>query len=234
MTLTVLRTPGQICCRISLNRDLSGVFFSWLDWGLGFGEGFPGGSGGKESACKEGALGLVPGLERSPGEGNDIPLQYSGLENPQGQMSLAGYSPWGLKESDTLRDQHLGIWRRKIRGHKMSFHHIISKVHTINLTNHYWYLLWSHGWGNVLIILRCTVTLLLAALFHNVFFGRSPFSRLHSRVEHFIPPPWGWSIFVNYFKFLCRDHLSFALHLFVHSFIYISVHSWIFISHFGL
>ena len=31
----------------------------------------------------------------------DNPLQYSCLENPQGQRSLAGYSPWGRKESDT-------------------------------------------------------------------------------------------------------------------------------------
>ena len=30
-----------------------------------------------------------------------IPLQYSGLENPRGQGSLVGYSPWGRKESDT-------------------------------------------------------------------------------------------------------------------------------------
>ena len=29
-----------------------------------------------------------------------IPLQYSCLENPHGQMSLGGYSPWGCKESD--------------------------------------------------------------------------------------------------------------------------------------
>ena len=43
--------------------------------------GFPGGSDGKESACNSGDLGLIPGLGRSPGEGNDYPLQYSGLEN---------------------------------------------------------------------------------------------------------------------------------------------------------
>ena len=41
--------------------------------------GFPCGSAGKESAGKD--LGLIPGLERSPGEGKDYPLQYSGLEN---------------------------------------------------------------------------------------------------------------------------------------------------------
>ena len=43
--------------------------------------GFPGGSAGKESACNAGDLGSVPGLGRSPGEGNSYPLQYSGLEN---------------------------------------------------------------------------------------------------------------------------------------------------------
>ena len=35
----------------------------------------------KESACNTGDLGLIPGLGRSPGEGNSYPLQYSGLEN---------------------------------------------------------------------------------------------------------------------------------------------------------
>ena len=44
--------------------------------------GFAGGSDGKESACKAGDLGSVPGLGRSPGEGNGNPLQYSCLENP--------------------------------------------------------------------------------------------------------------------------------------------------------
>ena len=62
--------------------------------------GFPGGSNGKESAYNAGDLGSIPGLERSRGEGNSYPLQYSGLENPYGQRSLAGYSPWGHKESD--------------------------------------------------------------------------------------------------------------------------------------
>ena len=43
--------------------------------------GFPGGSDGKESACNVGDLGLIPELGRSPGEGKDYSLQYSGLEN---------------------------------------------------------------------------------------------------------------------------------------------------------
>ena len=44
-------------------------------------EGLPCGSAGKESACNTGDLGLIPGLQRSPGEGNDDPLHYSCLEN---------------------------------------------------------------------------------------------------------------------------------------------------------
>ena len=63
--------------------------------------GFPGHSDGKESACSVGDLSLIPGLGRSPGGGQGNPLQYSCLENPHGQRSLVGYSPWGHRESDT-------------------------------------------------------------------------------------------------------------------------------------
>ena len=63
--------------------------------------GFPGGSHGKESTCNVGDLDLIPGLERFPGGGHGNPLQYSFLENPHGQRRLAGYRPWGHKESDT-------------------------------------------------------------------------------------------------------------------------------------
>jgi len=45
------------------------------------GKGFPGGSGGKESICNVGDLSLIPGLGRSPGEGNSYPLQYFSVEN---------------------------------------------------------------------------------------------------------------------------------------------------------
>ena len=43
--------------------------------------GFPGGSDSKESACNAGNAGSIPGLGRSPVEGNGYPLQYSCLEN---------------------------------------------------------------------------------------------------------------------------------------------------------
>ena len=56
---------------------------------------------GEESACNTGDQGLISGLGRSPGGGHGNLLQYSGLENPHGQRSLVGYSPWGRKELDT-------------------------------------------------------------------------------------------------------------------------------------
>ena len=60
-----------------------------------------GGSAGKEFACNAADLGLIPGLGRSPGEGNGNPLQYSCLENPMDRGAWrATYSPQGCKESD--------------------------------------------------------------------------------------------------------------------------------------
>ena len=54
-------------------------------------KGFPCGSAGKGSACSAGDLGLIPGLGRSPREGEGYPLQYSGLENSM------DCSPWGRR-----------------------------------------------------------------------------------------------------------------------------------------
>ena len=62
--------------------------------------GFPGGSDHKESACNVGDPGSILGSGRSAGEGNGNPLQYSCLENPHGQRTLVGYSPWDHKQSD--------------------------------------------------------------------------------------------------------------------------------------
>ena len=58
--------------------------------------GFPGGSVGKESACNEGDLGLIPGSGRSPGLGNGNPLQYSCLGNPM-DRGLGRLQSMGLK-----------------------------------------------------------------------------------------------------------------------------------------
>ena len=51
----------------------------------------------KESICNAGDPGSMPGLGRTPGEGNGNPLQYSCLGEFHGQRSLMGYCPWDLK-----------------------------------------------------------------------------------------------------------------------------------------
>ena len=56
------------------------------------------------SACNAGDLGSVPGLGRSPGEGNGNPFHYSCLGNPMDEGAC--YSPWGRKESDTTERLH--------------------------------------------------------------------------------------------------------------------------------
>ena len=74
----------------------------------------PGGSDGKESTFRVGDLGSIPGLGRSPGGGHANPLQYSCLENPHGQRSLAGYSPWESKELGSTSDPaNLPLWGQK-------------------------------------------------------------------------------------------------------------------------
>ena len=62
--------------------------------------GFPGGSAGKECACSVGDLGSIPGLGRSPGEGNSYPLQSSCLRIPMDRGAWGCCIPWGLKELD--------------------------------------------------------------------------------------------------------------------------------------
>ena len=58
---------------------------------------FPGGSDGKESACSAGDLGSIPGLGRSPEEGNGNQLQYFCLEN---HMDRRTWQATVTKESD--------------------------------------------------------------------------------------------------------------------------------------
>ena len=69
-------------------------------WPYHVGEGFSGGSDGKETACNVGDWGSVPGLGRSPREGKGYPLQYSCRENPHGQKQ-----PGGLQ---SIRSQRVG------------------------------------------------------------------------------------------------------------------------------
>ena len=73
--------------------------------------GFPGGSDDNASVCNAGDPGSIPGLGRSPGEGNGSPLQYSCLENPMDRL----HRPRGRKESDTTERLQFTFCLRKLQ-----------------------------------------------------------------------------------------------------------------------
>ena len=66
--------------------------------------GFPGGSDSKESACNAGDPDSVPGLVRSPGEGNGNPLQYSCLETPMDREAWWATVHWVTKSWAVLNE----------------------------------------------------------------------------------------------------------------------------------
>ena len=70
--------------------------------------GFPGGSDGKESACNAGDPGLILGLGRSPGEGNDNPLQYFCLEKSMDRRVWQA-TVHGFEKSQTRLSMHAHI-----------------------------------------------------------------------------------------------------------------------------
>ena len=82
---------------------------------VNFPEGFPGDSVSKEPTYSVGGLGLIPGLGRSPGEGNGYPLQYPGLEKNSMDCLVRG----GLKESDTA--EQLSLTYRVVRWCKQNW-----------------------------------------------------------------------------------------------------------------
>ena len=65
------------------------------------------GSDSKVSVNNAGHPGLIPGSERSFGEGNGTPLQYSCLENPMDGGAWLSYSMWGRKELNMAERLHL-------------------------------------------------------------------------------------------------------------------------------
>ena len=73
---------------------------------------FPGGSG---CACNAGDLGSIPGLERSPAGGHGNLLQHSCLENPHGQRSLTGYSPWVTESRTRLKWRSMHTYTLKVK-----------------------------------------------------------------------------------------------------------------------
>ena len=67
--------------------------------------GFPGGSLVKNSPASAGDMGSIPGLGRSPGEGNGNPFQYSSLGNPMDRGAL--WAPTGSQRvGHDLANEH--------------------------------------------------------------------------------------------------------------------------------
>ena len=80
------------------------IFLLVIGWE--FPQGFPSSSDGKESACNAGDTGSIPGLGRSPGEGNGNPLQYSCPKNPMERgawwATVCGVSKSGTRLNSTF------------------------------------------------------------------------------------------------------------------------------------
>ena len=114
--------------------------------------GFPGGSGGKESACNAGALGSVLGSGSSPGEGNGNPLQYSCMEN----------------------STHRGAWRATVRGVVKSQTHRATNTCTFKVMS--WKLVAWAKFPGAASFMRS-----VSAIYHTFFFFSLTFI-LHWRV----------------------------------------------------
>ena len=93
---------------------------------------FPGGSDGKASARNAGDWGSIPGLERSAGEGNGNPLQYSCLEN-----SVDGGAWWATAHGVTKSRTCLSNFTMTTEQFVCRSHHYISvcaELCTLRLT----------------------------------------------------------------------------------------------------
>ena len=95
--------------------------------------GFPGGSEVKASARNVGDLGSIPGLGKSPGEGNGHPLQYSCLENPMDRgawwATVHGVAKSQTRLSDFTSPHHLIIIISEQK--KILFFNIVKMVNSI-------------------------------------------------------------------------------------------------------
>ena len=80
----------------------------------------PGDSDGRESACRAGVLGSIPGLGGSPGEGNGYPRQYSCLKKSTGRGAWRATDHGIAKSRTRLSDFHSLIHSRAVREHVLS------------------------------------------------------------------------------------------------------------------
>ena len=119
-------------------------------------KGFPGGSDGKEPDCSSGDPGLIPGLGRSPGEGNGNPLQFSCLENPMGRGAWQARVHGGKKSwtwlshltlylvRNSLEKCRFDIWKELgILVTKCAICWVGQKGHSIEVTEKHKWTFWS-------------------------------------------------------------------------------------------
>ena len=100
---------------------------------LHWGRGLPWWLNGKSTCNAEavGDVGSIPESGRSPGDGNGNPLSILAWET-HGQRSLAGYSPWGCKESDT---DWLSMHSTHTHTHRVTHTHMHARTHTQSHTH---------------------------------------------------------------------------------------------------
>ena len=101
----------QVCLpTICINTCMTCMCYSWISYCYKAFMGFPDGSDSKESACNARDLGLIPGLGRSPGEGNGYPRQYSCLADSMNwgawQATVRGLQSQTWLSNSTAHTQH--------------------------------------------------------------------------------------------------------------------------------
>ena len=89
--------------------------------------GLPGGSVIKNPPVNAGDTSSIPGLARSPREGNGNPLQYSYLGNPMDRGAWKNYSPWGHQ-----RVEH-DLATKQSQQHKVSYTARVTSNHSISV-----------------------------------------------------------------------------------------------------
>ena len=122
-------------------------------WTIFHNQGFPGGSAGKEYAYSAGDLGSIPGLGRSPGEGNGYPLQYSDLESSmecivhgvtKSQTQLSGFHFSYL--TGFLVISKVGKWKyHELKSMEAKFTGSLTQKHLGR--NQFWTGWTNHSWG---------------------------------------------------------------------------------------
>ena len=131
---------------------------------------FPGGSEGEESTCNAGHPSSVPGVGRSPGEGNDSPRQYSCLGNPmdRGAWRATGHK---VPESRTwLSDSHFHFHFQRGR--------------------RFWRML-QHGW-NLMTLHWVTWAVTKRQVLHNSIYMRC-WKSSNSKTERRLGAARGWA-----------------------------------------